>query len=87
MCGKADIKGEDRKRTRDRGVALAASSTLNRMELRKADKAQTDRYQKIAADPQAMDRLLVDLFLEAYDTPPDEICLDIDATDDSVHGQ
>ena len=34
-----------------------------------------------------MDDLLVDLFLEAYATPPDEIILDVDATDDPVHGQ
>jgi hypothetical protein len=38
------------------------------------------------ADPEAMDELLVDLFLEAYDTAPEEIILDVDATDDPLHG-
>jgi hypothetical protein len=33
-----------------------------------------------------MDELLVDLFLEAYDNAPEEIILDVDATDDVLHG-
>jgi hypothetical protein len=41
----------------------------------------------VVARPEAMDDLLVDLFLEAYETAPDEIILDVDATDDPVHGQ
>lgn len=45
------------------------------------------RYKKIVADAPAMDDLWVDLFLEAYDNPPTEIILDVDATDDLIHGQ
>jgi hypothetical protein len=33
-----------------------------------------------------MDDLLVNLFLEAYDNPPEEIILDVDVTDDLLHG-
>ena len=40
----------------------------------------------ISADPAAIDRLLVALFLEARGTAPEEIVLDFDATDDPLHG-
>jgi DDE family transposase len=30
---------------------------------------------------------MVDLFLEAHDHPPSQIVLDLDATDDPVHGE
>ena len=44
------------------------------------------RYKKIVYDGDALDRLLVDLFLEAHDQPPERIVLDLDATDDPIHG-
>jgi Transposase DDE domain group 1 len=44
------------------------------------------RYHKIGHDGVAIERLFVDLFLEAYKTPPKEIVLDLDATDDPLHG-
>ena len=44
------------------------------------------RYKKTVADTAAMDALLVDLFVEAHGTPPAEVVLDVDATDDPVHG-
>ena len=84
-CG--DVTGERRRRARDRGYALAGSSTLNRLELSVPEAAAGHRYQKIVADPAAMDALLVDLFLEAHADPPGEIVLDLDATDDPLHGQ
>jgi Transposase DDE domain group 1 len=67
---------------------LAGKSTLNRLELTRplADAAQR-RYQKILFDPESADRLLVDLFVEAPAKPPHEIILDLDATDDPLHGQ
>ena len=48
--------------------------------------AETHRYKKIAAVPGAMDDLKVDLSLDACPSPPKEIFLDIDFTDDPVHG-
>ena len=39
------------------------------------------------ADPEGLDRLLEDLFLEAHDAPPEDIVLDLDATDDPLHGK
>ena len=43
---------------------------------------EPDRYKK--ADTEAMDELMVDLFLEA--PPPKEIFLDLGNTDDPLHG-
>jgi len=45
------------------------------------------RYHKISHNPIAIKRLLVDLFLEAHRRAPGEIVLDLDATDDPVHGE
>jgi hypothetical protein len=86
LVGKRDLTGEERVRERDQGQPLAASSTLNRLELSTPEAAASDRYKKIAADPEALDKLLVDLFLESYEQPPREIWLDLDATDDPLHG-
>jgi hypothetical protein len=45
-----------------------------------------DRYRRLTYDGEQLDRLLVDLFLESYAHPPRQIILDLDATDDPVHG-
>ena len=86
LSDKQDLSGKVRKRDQDKGCALASKSTLNRLELTPLDADATSRYKKIVADPEGMDDLLVDLFLEAHDTAPDEIILDVDATDDPLHG-
>jgi hypothetical protein len=70
---------------RKRCAALAGKSTLNRMEHAPAGAA--DRYHKIAHDPAAIEALFVEVFLEAPAAPPDEIVLDLDATDDPIHGE
>jgi len=92
---KDDVKGENRRRAQDRGKALAGKSTLNRLELtapdyegsprqKESDKPET---KKITVDPESMDALLVDLFLDAHQQAPEQIVLDLDATDDIVYGQ
>jgi len=86
LVGKRDVTGADRDRARDRGHALAGSSTLNRLELSTMESAGAHRYKRVAADPQALDRLLVQVFMESYRRPPREIWLDLDATDDPLHG-
>ena len=63
---------------------LAGKSTLNRLEHAPVD---GDRYRKIAHDPDAIEHLFVDLFLEAHAKPPARITLDLDATDDPIHGR
>ena len=62
---------------------LAGKSTLNRLE--HAPLAPSC-YHKIGHDGVAIEGLLVDLFLEAHTTPPKKIILDLDATDDPLHG-
>jgi hypothetical protein len=64
-------------------AALAGKSTLNRLEL---SRGEPTRYHKIGHDGAAIERLFVDLFLEAHAVAPSEIVLDLDATDDPVHG-
>jgi hypothetical protein len=62
---------------------VAGKSTLNRLEL---SRPAPTRYHKIAHDEAAIERLLVDLFLEAHKSAPGQIVLDLDATDDPLHG-
>jgi hypothetical protein len=62
---------------------LAGKSTLNRMEL---GAGAQDRYKKITFWKEAMDELLVKVFLESYPTAPEEIVLDVDTTDLPLHG-
>jgi hypothetical protein len=66
--------------------ALAGKSTLNRMELTPAGEPHTERYHKITYSPEAIDALLVGIFLEAHAKAPREIVLDLDATDTPLHG-
>jgi Transposase DDE domain group 1 len=65
-------------------AVLAGKSTLNRLEHGRI--GEPTRYHKISYDAQAVEALFVDLFLEAHDKPPAEIVLDLDATDDPLHG-
>ncbi len=64
--------------------ALASKSTLNRLEL---GDGRPNRYKKITFWRDAIDDLLVDLFLEAHQSAPGEIVLDIDTTDFAIHGE
>lgn len=86
LAEKSDPTGESRVGERDGGKALAGKSTLNRLELTKEEVSAKERYKKIALDLEAVDRLLVEIFLEAHAEPPTEIVLDLDATDDPLHG-
>ncbi len=86
VVGKSDPTGAERLRAGDRGNPLAGKSTLNRLELTPADATAAQRYKKIVARSEAIDRLLVDVFLQAHSQPPAQIVLDLDATDDPLHG-
>ena len=66
---------------------LAGKSTLNRLELTKETASRKERYKKIVLDHGAVDRLLVEIFLQAHQEAPEEIILDLDATDDPLHGK
>jgi hypothetical protein len=87
LAEKKDPTAESRARERDRGKALAGKSTLNRLELTPAAVEEKERYKKIAWDEGAVDRLLIEVFLESYAAAPGEIVLDLDATDDPLYGR
>ena len=63
--------------------ALAGKSTLNRLEL---STEVPSRYKKIHCRQEALDQLLVAVFVEAHQQPPASIVLDLDVTDLPVHG-
>jgi hypothetical protein len=69
--------------TRRTCAPVAGKSTLNRLEL---STSSPTRYHKIAHSPAEIESLFVTLFLESYKTAPAEIVLDLDATDDPLHG-
>lgn len=85
VVGKEDPTGLDR-RERDEGKPLAGKSTLNRLELTPAQADARSRYKKIVVDPEAVDRFFVDVFIQAHRKAPEQIVLDLDCTDDVLHG-
>jgi hypothetical protein len=62
---------------------VAGKSTLNRLEL---GGEESTLYHKVGHDPLAIEAALVDLFIDAQTRPPRQIILDLDATDDPLHG-
>jgi len=77
LAGKLEAK-------RETCAPVGGKSTLNRLEL---SRPQPTRYHKISHNPIAIKRLFVDLFQEAHERAPGTIVLDLDATDDPVHGE
>jgi len=86
LVGKQDPIGQDRARDRDQGKALAGKSTLNRLELTPPGAGPGTRYKKVVARCAAIADLLVETFVQAQPAPPAEVVLDLDATDDPLHG-
>jgi Transposase DDE domain group 1 len=74
LAGKADVEDSP----------LAGKSTLNRLEL---SDGTPDRYKKITFWKEGIDELLVKVFVESFTSPPEEIILDVDATDLPLHGE
>jgi hypothetical protein len=66
---------------------LAGKSTLNRLELTPEGASAEDRYKKIVLHHEAVDALLVNLYLQAHGEAPEQIILDVDATDDPLYGK
>ena len=69
---------------REHCAPVAGKSTLNRLEL---SQLAPTRYHKISHNPMAIKHLLIDVFLESRARPPRQIVLDLDATDDPLHGE
>src|SRR6516225_11276483 len=74
LAGKADVEDSP----------LAGKSTLNRLEL---SNGTPNRYKKITFWKDGIDELLVKVFVESYAAAPEEIVLDVDATDLPLHGE
>lgn len=74
LAGKADVEDSP----------LAGKSTLNRLEL---SDGTPNRYKKITFWKEGIDELLVKVFVESFPSPPEEITLDVDATDLPLHGE
>ena len=89
LCGRVDVEGHDREREEDKGKALAGKSTLNRFEGSGEDVGPDSRYKKISYDRREGERFFVDHFLKRYNCgcQPGQIILDLDATDDPLHGK
>lgn len=77
LAGKLSAKRSD-------CAPVAGKSTLNRLEL---SRPEPTLYHKISHDPAAIERQFVEMFVEAHDRPPPQIVLDLDATDDPLHGE
>ncbi len=86
LVGKKDPTGQNRLRNRDRGKALAGKSTLNRLELTPVSAGKDSRYKKITVNRHAVDDFFTQVFLQSHDRQPSQIILDLDATDDPIHG-
>src|SRR5450631_3767351 len=77
VAGKLEARRED-------CAPVAGKSTLNRLE---RSVLQPTRYHRISHNPVAIKKLFVDLFLEAHERAPRQITIDLDATDDPLHGE
>ncbi|MFQ5567644.1 MAG: IS1380 family transposase [Paracoccaceae bacterium] len=78
LAGKLEAKRSD-------CAPVAGKSTLNRLE--HTPKRHAETYHKIDYDAASLEALFVDIFLDAHKRPPKEIVLDLDPTDDPIHGE
>jgi hypothetical protein len=86
LVGRRDVTGQERLHLRDQDKPLAGKSTLNRLELTPVRASEKSRYKKIVARHKDIEQWFVRAFLQLHSQPPEEIVLDLDATDDPIHG-
>jgi len=86
LCGKKDPLGLNRSRKRDQGKGLSGKSTLNRLELTPAEADASSRYKKIVAEADAIEDYFISEYVRSLDQETVEVTLDLDATDDLLHG-
>jgi Transposase DDE domain group 1 len=81
LAGKLEAQRQD-------CAPVAGKSTLSRLEHAPTEgpALAPARYHKIGHDTRAIEELFVTLFLEAHERPPERIVIDLDATDDPLHG-
>jgi len=86
--GYEDLNDHDELRHDPVMAILAGKLEARREDCRlELSRLEPTRYHKIGHNPIAIKRLMVDLFLDAHERPPKQIILDLDATDDPVHGE
>jgi len=90
-CGKEEPDGRDRKQDEDKGNPLAASATLNRLELGTEQGGPEERYKRIEPDPTKIEEVLVEFWVEMLQRRygpkgPESLVLDADASDIQLHG-
>ena len=78
LAGKLEAK-------RSNCAPVAGKSTLNRLE--HTPRHDAGKYHKIDYHAPSLEALFVDIFLDAHKRPPKEIVLDLDPTDDPIHGE
>ena len=76
VCGKKNVTVK----------SLAGKSTLNRLELTKTDAGEAERYKKIVADDEAIENFFIDEWIRSLRKNTKSVTLDLDATDDIIHG-
>lgn len=86
LCGRADVTGEDRRCAADKGKPLAGKSTLNRLELYSGEPQRDGPYKKIEVVEAKVEQFFLDQFFRSQRTIPQRIYVDLDATDDRIHG-
>jgi hypothetical protein len=88
LCGQPDVQGQTRRHEADVGKALAGKATLQRLESAPAESAGVGRYHRIFHSRQRIEAFFVEHFLDHYNAgcQPGQIILDLDATDDPIHG-
>lgn len=84
--GKTDPLGNQRVNEADRDKPLAGKSTLNRLELTPVGADEGSRYKKIVGHLGQIENSLIDAYLLQQPTRPTRIVLDLDSTDDPLHG-
>jgi hypothetical protein len=82
-CNKTDPLGEDRLNPADRGTALAAPCTLNRLEL---SNNKSTRYHKLPHDPAKIEACLLEMGARCLPKHAKEVVLDLDAMGHRLHG-
>lgn len=80
-CEKRDPLGRDR--LHQKGIALAGSSTLNRLEL---SNNKATRYHKLRHDPQKVQACLLQMGVRCLPKQARELVLDLDAMGQVLHG-
>jgi hypothetical protein len=83
-CNKTDPLGDHRLNPNDRGIALAAPCTLNRLEL--SNNKKNSRCHKVPHDPAKVEACLLKMGVRCLPKHAKEVVLDLDAVGHRLYG-